>query len=538
LLLEIPRTAILGADIRAARSPKRAAAKNTRLMMNSTVSQTRSFSTVFLIELWERFGYYGMAALLVLFMIDKLGFTDSHATLTWGAFTALVYAAPSVGGWIGDKILGARRTMVFGALVLCCGYLMLAMPNDQLGYMYGSLGVIVVGNGLFKANAANLVRRIYEGDDARIDSAFTIYYMAVNIGSTVSMLATPWIKDHWGWHAAFAVCCGGMLLAVVNYFIMFRTLAHVGSAPDSEPIRWDRVGMVVIGGAALGLATMFVLQHKAIAVACVYTAGVAILAIFGYMLAKCEQSERAGLIAALVLTLQAILFFVFYQQMSTSLTLFAVRNVDPHFYVLGTSLFTWSAAQFQALNPIWIMLLSPILAVMYTRAAKSGNDVSVAVKYAIGFAVVAAGFFVYAVSGRYAVDGRVSSWFMVGGYGLYSLGELLVSGLGLAMIARYVPARMSGFLMGAYFVASGVSQYLGSVVANFAQMPSGDLDPLQSLPLYTKLFMGLGWLAALGALVAVLLLPLMNRLSREHHRSSNEARENAQAEGQLSAVAK
>jgi POT family proton-dependent oligopeptide transporter len=505
-------------------------------MMNSTVSQTRSFSTVFLIEMWERFGYYGMAALLVLFMIDKLGFTDSHATLTWGAFTALVYAAPSVGGWIGDKILGARRTMVFGALVLSCGYLMLAMPNDQLNYMYASLGVIVVGNGLFKANAANLVRRIYEGDDARIDSAFTIYYMAVNIGSTVSMLATPWIKDHWGWHAAFAVCCAGMLLAVLNYFIMFRTLAHVGSAPDEEPVRWGRVGAVVLGGAALCLATMFVLQHKAIAVACVYTAGVAILGIFGYMLAKCEHSERAGLVAALVLTLQAILFFIFYQQMSTSLTLFAVRNVDPHFSLFGISLFTWSAAQFQALNPIWIMLLSPIL-VLYTKLSKSGNDVSVAAKYAIGFVVVAAGFFVYAVSGRYAVDGRVSSWFMVGGYGLYSLGELLVSGLGLAMIARYVPARMSGFLMGAYFVASGVSGYLGSVVANFAQMPSGDLDPLQSLPLYTKLFMGLGWLAALGALVAVLLLPLMSRLSREHHRSTSEARDAARMANGLSPAA-
>jgi POT family proton-dependent oligopeptide transporter len=484
--------------------------------MNSTVSQTRSFSTVFLIEMWERFGYYGMAALLVLFMIDKLGFTDSHATLTWGAFTALVYAAPSVGGWIGDKILGTRRTMVFGAFVLACGYLMLAMPNDQLNYMYGSLGVIVVGNGLFKANAANLVRRIYEGDDARIDSAFTIYYMAVNIGSTVSMLATPWIKDHWGWHAAFAVCCAGMLLAVVNYFIMFRTLAHLGSAPDAEPVRWQRVGAVALGGIALALATMFVLQHKAVAVACVYAAGIAILGIFGYMLARCEHSERAGLVAALILTLQAILFFVFYQQMSTSLTLFAVRNVDPQFSLLGVPLFTWSAAQFQALNPIWIMLLSPILAVLYTKLAKGGNDVSVAVKYAIGFVVVAAGFFVYAVSGR---------------YGLYSLGELLVSGLGLAMIARYVPARMSGFLMGAYFVASGVSGYLGSVVANFAQMPSGDLGPLQSLPLYTKLFMGLGWLAALGALVAVLLLPLMNRLSREHHRCSDAARNTGQADG-------
>ncbi|MBW0445493.1 MFS transporter [bacterium M00.F.Ca.ET.228.01.1.1] len=491
------------------------------------VSQTRSFSTVFLIEMWERFGYYGMAALLVLFMIDKLHFADSRATLTWGAFTALVYASPSIGGWIGDKILGTRRTMIFGAIVLAAGYLMLALPDDRLSFMYASLGVIVVGNGLFKANAANLVRRIYEGDDARIDSAFTIYYMAVNLGSTASMLATPWIKDHWGWHTAFAVCCAGMLLAVANYFVMFRTLAHIGSAPDAEPVRWKRVGAVALGGIALGAATMFVLQHKALAVACVYAAGVAILAIFGYMLLRCERSERAGLVAALILTAQVILFFVFYVQMSTSLTLFALRNVDPRFTLFGETLFTWSAAQFQALNPIWIMILSPLLALLYTRLARSGKDMPVAVKYAFGFAVVAAGFFVYAASGRYAVNGRVSSWFMVGGYGLYSLGELLVSGLGLAMIARYVPVRMSGFMMGAYFVATGVSQYLGSVVANFAQMPAGDMDPLESLPLYTKLFTGLGWLAAVGAVVAVLLLPLMRRLSREHQRCNAEGNDAA-----------
>jgi POT family proton-dependent oligopeptide transporter len=425
-------------------------------------------------------------------------------------------------------VLGARRTMIFGAAVLAVGYLMLAMPNDSLDHMYASLGVIVVGNGLFKANAANLVRRIYEGDEARIDSAFTMYYMAVNVGSTVSMLATPWIKDHWGWHAAFAVCCAGMVLGVLNFALMYRTVAHVGAAPDAQPLKLGRAAAVALGGIALGLATVFVLQHKAIAVACVYAAGVAILAIFAWMLARCQRAERAGLIAALVLTLQSILFFIFYQQMSTSLTLFALRNVDPLFAIAGVPLFSWSAAQFQALNPIWIMILSPLLATLYTRLASHGRDVPVAGKFAAGFAVVAAGFFVFALSGRYAVDGRVSSWFMVWGYGLYSLGELLVSGLGLAMIARYVPARMSGFMMGAYFVATGVSQYLGSVVANFAQMPSGELDPLTSLPLYTKLFWGLGWLAAVGVAIAVVLLPLMRRLSSEHHRSSNGAR--AQAE--------
>ncbi|SAL75524.1 amino acid/peptide transporter [Caballeronia arvi] len=485
----------------------------------SGATQTRSFSTVFLIEMWERFGYYGMAALLVLFMVDQIGFADDRANLTWGAFTALVFSAPAIGGWIGDKILGARRTMTAGAIVLALGYLMLALPFNTLGFMYASLGVIVVGNGLFKSNAANLVRRIYEGDDARIDSAFTIYYMAVNIGSTFSMLATPWIKDRWGWHAAFAVCCAGMVLGLINFAVMRRTLAHIGSAPDDQPIRWKAAIAVAAGSIALAAATVFILEHKAVAVACVYAAGIAILAIFGYMLTRCDPGERSGLIAALILTLQVILFFVFYQQMSTSLTLFALRNVDPSFSIGGVELFTWSAAQFQALNPLWIMLLSPILAFVYTRQARRGRDIPVAGKYALGFVVVAIGFFVFSVSGRYAVDGRVSSWFMVAGYGLYSLGELLVSGLGLAMIARYVPARMSGFMMGAYFVAVGVSQYIGSVVANFARMPSGNLEPMQSLPLYTQLFFGLGWLATGGAVVAIVLLPLLGRLSRAHQRA-------------------
>ncbi|AME25012.1 peptide MFS transporter [Burkholderia sp. PAMC 26561] len=496
---------------------------------SSGTSQTRSFTTVFLIEMWERFGYYGMAALLVLFMIDKIGFTDEHANLTWGAFTALVFSAPAIGGWIGDKVLGARRTMIFGACVLASGYLMLAIPFESLGYMYAALGVIVVGNGLFKANAANLVRRIYEGDDARLDSAFTIYYMAVNIGSTISMLATPWIKDHWGWHVAFAVCFAGMVLGLINFAVMRNTVGHIGSAPDDKPMQWRFFAAVAAVAVALGVATVFVLQNEQVAAICVYAAGAAVLVIFGWMLMKCDRSERAGLLAALILTLQVILFFIFYQQMSTSLTLFALRNVDPSFTLFNMTLFSWSAAQFQALNPIWIMLLSPFLAIGYTRLANKGLDLPIAAKYALGFVVVALGFFVFAFSGQYAVDGRVSSWFMVAGYGLYSLGELLVSGLGLAMIAHYVPMRMSGFMMGAYYIATGVSQYLGSVVANLARMPSGDLGPLQSLPLYTSLFMGLGWVAAGGAAVAVVLLPLLNRLSREHRRCVDAARNGVDA---------
>ena len=488
----------------------------------SRPSQTKSFSTIFLIEMWERFGYYGMAALLVLFMVQKLGYSDDTANLTWGAFTALVYAAPAIGGWIGDKVLGARRCMTIGAVILGLGYLLLGIPSDNIALLYGAMGVIVVGNGLFKSNAANLVRRIYEGDDAKIDSAFTLYYMAVNIGSTFSMLLTPWIAQRWGWHAAFAVCCAGLVLGLLNYFLMRRTLDHVGSVPDDAPIHWGKLGTVLGVGLALVFVVSFVLQHGDIARALVWIAGAVILAIFVWLIAKSDPGERSGLIVALILTIETILFFIFYQQMSTSLTLFALRNVDWNQTLFGAHLFTWIPAQYQALNPIWIFALSPPLAWLYTRMGRSGRDLPIAAKFAIGFVVVAVGFFIFGISGGTADAGKVSSWYMIWGYGFYSLGELLVSGLGLAMMARYVPARMGGFMMGAYFVATGISQYLGGLVANYASVPEDITDPLQSLPIYTNLFNKLGFVAAGGALLAIALLPMLKKLSASH-RDNNQA---------------
>jgi POT family proton-dependent oligopeptide transporter len=497
-------------------------------------SQTRSFSTIFLIELWERFGYYGMAALLVLFMVEKVGFGDSKANLVWGAFTGLVYAAPAIGGWIGDKVLGTRRTMPIGAAILAIGYLMLAIPSDSLYLLYCSMGVIVVGNGLFKANAANMVRRIYEGDDAKIDSAFTLYYMAVNVGSTVSMLLTPWIKDVWGWHAAFMVCGVGLILGLINYVMMIRTLKGIGSLPDEQPVRWDLLALVLGVGFVSIFAVTFVVQSEAVADWCVNISGLIVLGIFGYMIAKGTRSERAGLIAALVLVVETLLFFIFYGQMSTSLTLFALRNLDLEQHLFGMTLFTWSPGQYQALNPIWIMLLSPVLAWSYTHFGKTGRDLPIAAKFALGFAVVALGFFIFGISGGTAVNGRISSWYMIWGYGFYSLGELLVSGLGLAMIARYVPARMGGFMMGAYFVATGISQYAASKVANLASIPQDITNPVESLAIYTSLFNKLGFLAVGGTVLAIALLPLMKRLSASH--SARDTVEHSGAVGGLRAV--
>jgi len=279
---------------------------------NPAVSQTKSFSTVFLIEMWERFGYYGMQALIVYYMVQRLGFPDEQANLVWSAAAALIYVAPAIGGWVGDKILGTRRTMLLGATILAVGYGLMAVPTESVWFLYCSLGVIVVGNGLFKPNAGNLVRKIYEGDDSKIDSAFTIYYMAVNIGSTFSMLLTPWIKDYvnlhygneLGWHAAFAVCSFGLLVGLANYLVMRHTLNHVGSAPDEQPMHVGKLLAVLGVGVLTVFASAYVLAHEEVARIFVYVAAAVVLGIFAWLIGTSERSERAGLIAALVLTVQ------------------------------------------------------------------------------------------------------------------------------------------------------------------------------------------------------------------------------------------
>ena len=478
----------------------------------TTPSRTLGFATLFLIEMWERFGYYGMTAVVVLFMVQKLGYTDDRANLTFGAFSAMAYAVPAVGGWIGDRVLGSRRTALLGALMLAAGYAMLAVPDHALLFL--ALSVVAVGGGIFKANPANLISKLYEGDTAKIDSAFTMYYMAVNVGSTMSQIATPLIAIWIGWHVAFAVCAAGLVVGILNYLAMRRHLAHVGSEPDFGPLPLNRLIFVVVGAVIAMALVSAVLQNLGIARAIVWLAFIALLAIFAYLIRKGSRRERKGLWAIIILTAETMLFFIFYQQMSTSLTLFALRNVDLHLTLFGLK-YSVPAGQVQALDPIWIFILSPLLAWLYNRLSRGRGDFHIAAKFAFGFVVLSLGFFTYGVSGLFAVNGKVGFGWMIAGYGLQSLGELLISGLGLAMVSRYVGPGLRGFIMGSWFLAVGISQYLGGFVATYAAVPQGVTDPVKTLPLYAHLFYALGVVAIIGALLAGAVVPLMKRLSRD-----------------------
>lgn len=481
-------------------------------------SKRRAFGALFLIEMWERFGYYGMQVLIVIFTIEYLGFADTRANLTWGAFAAMTYATPLLGGWVGDKVLGARRTTMVGAIVLAAGYALLSVPWDHVAsaawanpLLFFSMGVIACGNGLFKANPNNLLSMLYADEPSKVDGAFTMYYMAINVGAFASQSLTPWIRVHYGWHWAFLACSFGLMIGIAQFYLQRRLVAHLGSKPDFKPLRVEWLLGVLAATVVLSVVIAFIIQNLGVARAIVWASGFAVLVMLGVMMARSGRSERSGLIAMLVLTLQGVLFFVFYQQMSTSLTLFALHNVRLNF--LGYHV---PPEQFQVLNPFWIAVASPLLTVLYAALGRKDRDLSIAGKFASGFVLLALGFFVYAISGHYAVNGLISPWWMVWGYMLQSVGELLISGLGLGMVARYVGPSLRGLMMGIWLLGIGIAQYIGSYVANFASVPSNSTAPTATLPLYTHLFLVLGWVAVGGTVAALVMLPWLHRLDASH----------------------
>ncbi len=479
----------------------------------------RAFGVLFFVEIWERFGYYGMASLLVLYMVERLGLGDARADLVWGSFSALVYSMPMLGGWVGDRVLGARRTLVLGATTLGLGYLLLSVPLTST--FFPAMGLIALGNGLFKVNPNNLVSRLYEGEHSRLDILFTIYYMSLNIGSFVSILLIPWIKDHqtWvltigslhfdSWHLAFGVSAIGLTLGLANYGAFRRYLRPYGTRPDFEKLDWRKLGGVIAGSLAIAALLAEVVRYRSIALAVVGLFLLLMIYVFAHLLVTGERRERRRVVACIVFTAVSVIWAIYNQQIYTSLTLFALRNVRHS--LLGMHV---APAQFQDLNQFWLVVLALPLAWFYQRMGKTKHgDFSIAVKYAAGLYLLAAAFFLYAGSALTARAGIASPSWLVAGYAAQSLGELLISALGFSMVSQLVPERSRGIIMGAWFLGMGVSNFAGGAIAGLAAIPAGVTNAVATLPVYTRLFAWLGAGALVAALVLSAFVPLLNRLA-------------------------
>lgn len=478
----------------------------------------RAFLVLFCVEIWERFGYYGMGSLLVLYMVQQRGFSDARAYFIWGAFSALVYSMPMLGGYLGDRVLGLRRTLVLGAVTLGLGYLLLSVPLDAT--LFPAMGLIALGNGLFKVNPNNLVSRLHEGEHSKLDVLFTVYYVSLQLGAFVSILLLPWIKDHsnWvislgplrfdSWHLAFGVSAIGLTLGLFNYGAFRSYLRPYGAEPDFKPLKARVLAPVLAACLLIAALLAEIIRHRAAAVVVVALFALLMVSVFAHLLVTGERSGRNRVIACIVFTLISIIWAIYNQQIYTSLTLFALRNVSHT--LLGLHV---AAAQFQDLNQFWLAVLALPLAGLYVRLGRTRRgDFSISSKYAAGLYLLAAAFLLYAAGGVTARDGVSSPWWLVAGYGAQSLGELLISALSFSMVSQLVPRRSRGIIMGGWFLGMGLSNYAGGAIAGLASIPAGVTSAVETLPLYTHLFTGLGIGALVAALIATLLVPWLNRL--------------------------
>lgn len=476
---------------------------------SGNLSQPRSFYMIFFLELWERFGYYGLQAVLASFFVKSLGMEDGESFVIFGAFSAMVYGFIAIGGYIGDKVLGTQRTIILGALTMMTGYFLMGMAGADKMMVYVALAFVAVGNGLFKANPSSLLSKIYDQNDPRLDGAFTLYYMSVNIGSFFSMILIPILGGKYGLSVGFYLCAIGLIVGIANFMFFRHLVKGVDSPVGLQPMNYKKLVIVIIGVlATVGMAT-WMLTNLKVAHWTLLIVGVSVFAIFIKEIIKSKGSERSKMTAALILMIEAIVFFTLYQQMPTSLNFFAIKNVEHT--LLGMNI--TDPETFQALNPFWIMVVSPLFAYLYSFYGSQGKDLSMPAKFATGMVLCATSFLILPLGAHFAnAQGLVSAWWLVASYFFQSVGELLISGLGLAMVAKLVPQRMIGFTMGAYFLTTAVAGVIGGWVAALTAAPKGVTDPLLTLPIYSKVFLQIGEITAVIALIMIITVPTLRRM--------------------------
>lgn len=475
-------------------------------MMTSFREQPRAFYIIFILEIWERFGFYTAQGILMLYLIRSLGMSEVNAYYTFGAFSALVYGMVAFGGFLGDRILGTKRTIVLGLVVLALGYLALSFVAST--DVYYALALVAVGNGLFKANPSNLLSKCYGVKDTRIDSAYTLYYMAVNVGALAALIIGPMLSNHYGYSYAYFASFIGILLGLANYWFQKKYLAYIDTPADAYKITLLHWIGIILSIILLTYLCTLLLQRPFITKQVLCAIILLCIAIYCFHMSRETRASRQRMLVALILMFEAILFFTLYQQLPTSLTLFAVHHVRATFFGI-----TIDPQSFRALNSLWILLLSPCFVAGYAKINQQKRTFPIPYKFALGMFCCGLSFSLLFFS-RYSYDEQmmISPLWVVASYGFQSAGEILVSALGIAMIAALVPGHIRGFVMGMWFLTSSIAGFTGAFVASLTGI-SRTSSPVSgdSLKVYTQVF---GWIGISSLIIALMLWIIAPKLSK------------------------
>ncbi|MFJ1756808.1 peptide MFS transporter [Kitasatospora sp. NPDC088134] len=440
----------------------------------------RGLATLFMTETWERFSFYGMRALLVVYMSAKaseggLGMQVATATAVYSVYNAMVYLLALPGGWIADRLLGARRTVALGGAVIMAGHFLLAVPARAS--FFAGLVLIAVGSGLLKANISTMVGQLYEkGDDARRDGGFTIFYMGINLGAFLAPLVIGTVGQKVNWHLGFALAGIGMALGLIQYLLGTR---HLSPRSDevSAPLTPDerravlRKGALWLAAAALFYGVVAGTGHFTVSWAIwpLSLAGLAVpVLVFTRIrrdrdLTGAERSRMGGYVWFFV---AAAVFWMIYDQSGSTLSVFAERNTAGSLFG-----FSFPSSWFQSLNPLYIMALAPVFAWLWNAAARRGRNPSTTAKFAFGLLMIGASFLVMMLAMAAATGGtKVTPLWLAVVYLIQTTGELTLSPVGLSVTTKLAPAKYASQMMGVWFLAVTA----GDCVAALAQLLLGD----------------------------------------------------------------
>lgn len=441
----------------------------------------KGLATLFSTELWERFSYYGMRAILLLYLTAKLkdgglGLDANLGEAVVSVYGASVYLLSVVGGWLADRVMGARRTTLIGAFIIIAGHLSLSVPTPALSY----LGIVLValGTGIFKPNVSTMVGGLYSEDDSRRTAAFSIFYMGINIGALVSPWVVGWLRAGWGFHAGFAAAAVGMTLALVAWIWGRKALGDVGLHP-SNPVEpqesgaLSRMAAYVLAGvaAAMVVATVvnsgsFGLPTMVDAISYIALVTPVVFFVVMYRSPKVEAYEKRRLLAYIPLFVAAMLFFMLFEQASTTLTTFAADRTQ--LQIFGAHI---SPEFFQSVNPFAIIVLSPVFAAIWMRRGERSPYLGG--KFAIGLGLAGLSFAIMALGSFLTGDGKASPMWLVVVYVVQTIGELCLSPVGIAATTLLAPKAFRSQTMALWFLAPAAGQ---AITAQVVQATSGASD--------------------------------------------------------------
>lgn len=480
----------------------------------------KALFTLFFAEMWERFSFYGMRALLILYMTKLLfeqmvqGEADTRAYGIYGAYNALLYAAPVIGGLLADRLLGFRKAIILGAVFMAAGQFTLAGTIGQESLFFIGLALLAVGNGFFKPNISSFLGTFYDKNDKRKDSAFTIFYMGINVGAFLAPLTCGYLGQRIDWSLGFLVAGIGMVLGLVVFWRNMMNYEDKGNAPDRQYLKaplflgLNREILVILGSLAVVPVFAFLINAEGITNYILIIVGIICMGylIFTALTAE-DRVEGQRLLVFVFLFFFHMIFWTLFEQAGGSLNILTDRYVNKH----GIE-----ASQFQAVNPLFIILLAPVFSWIWRKLSLAQMEPRTPIKFFFGLLQMALGYFII-VWGTYTVIGKeagamIPMAFLLGMYLFHTTGELSLSPVGLSVVTKLAPAKVVGFVMGSWFLsiafAHKIAGFLGQLIADPANSNGTD----GALKAFSEVYLTWGVYVVLGAAALLLLLsPILRR---------------------------